>query len=66
MIEIKYYSQAGNQVASEVLNTGKLKTQLLALVCKKCILQGFYSYVAKDSFGNHIEEIVLKDELVLE
>lgn len=66
MIEIKYYNQNGKQLASEVLNTGKLKTQLLALTCKKCILQGFYSYVAKDSFGNHIEEIVLKDELVFE
>lgn len=66
MIEITYYDQNCKQLASEVLNTGKLSTQLLALTCKKCILQGYYSYVANDSFGNHIEEIVLKDELTLE
>lgn len=66
MIEIKYYNQNGKQLASEVLNTGKLNTQLLALTCKKCILQGFYKYTARDHLGNRIEEVVLKDELVLE
>lgn len=65
MIEIKYYDRCGNQLANEVLNTGKIKTELLALTCKKCILQGFYKYTAKDNFGNCIEEIVIEDELVL-
>lgn len=64
MIKIEYYDQNCNQLANEVLNKGKLKTELLALTCKKCILQGYYKYVAKDSFGNHIEEIVLEDEQV--
>lgn len=66
MIEINYYDQNGNRLAYEVLSTSKLKTELLALTCKKCILQGFYKYTAKDSYGNQIEEVVLKDELIFE
>lgn len=66
MIEISYYDQNCNQLAHEVLNSGKLTTQLLALTCKKCILQGYYKYTARDHVGNSIEEVVLKDELVFE
>ncbi|QBX24855.1 hypothetical protein SAMN05216392_0357 [Streptococcus equinus] len=66
MIRINYYSQSGRKLASEVLDNGNLTTQLLALTCKKCILQGFYLYVAQDSLGNRIKEVVLEDELVLE
>ena len=66
MIEINYYGESGNQLAHEVLNKGKLTTQLLALTCKKCILQGYYKYTARDHLGNSIEETVLKDELVFE
>lgn len=66
MIEIKYYDENCKELAKEILNTGKLKTQLLALTCQKCILQGYYKYTARDHVGNCIEEVVLKDELVLE
>lgn len=66
MIEINYYDQKGNRLAYDVLSTGKIKTELLALTCKKCILQGYYKYTARDSFGNRIEEIVLGDELTFE
>lgn len=64
MIEISYYNENCDRIAHEVLNTGKIKTELLALTCKKCLLQGFYKYTARDSFGNHIEEIVLEDEQI--
>lgn len=66
MIEIKYYDENCKELAREVLNTGKIKTELLALTCKKCLLQGYYKYTARDHVGNHIEEVVLKDELVFE
>lgn len=66
MIEINYYDENCKQLAHEVLLTGKIKTELLALTCKKCILQGYYKYTARDHVGNQIEEVVLKDELVLE
>lgn len=64
MIEIKYYDKRCEEQANEVLRTGKIKTELLALTCKKCLLQGFYKYTARDSFGNRIEEIVLEDEQI--
>lgn len=62
MIEINYYDKYGNQLARDVMTTDKLQTELLVLTCKKCTLLGYYSYTAKDSNGNRIEEIVLKDE----
>lgn len=61
MININYYNKQGNQVATEVA-TGELGAELLILTYQKCVLLGYYSYVAKDTDGNYIEETVLKDE----
>lgn len=61
MININYYNKQGNQVATEVA-TGELGAELLILTYQKCVLLGYYTYVAEDTDGNYIEETVLKDE----
>lgn len=62
MININYYDKNGKQVARDIMMTGKLSTELLMLTYEKCILLEYYSYIADDGDGNHIKEVVLKDE----
>ena len=55
MIEIKYYRNY-DEVGTEVLESGKITTQLLATVCKKCLILGYTEYTARDHKGNKIKE----------
>lgn len=65
MIKINYYDKQDNQLAQDVMSTGELSVELLILTWKKCALLGYYSFVAEDSNNNHIKEIVLKDEDII-
>ena len=61
MIEIKYFHHY-NEEGTEVLKHGKITTQLLATLCKKCLILGYTEYTARDHKGNKINEKISFDD----